>query len=236
MIQEGGRPARYPGALPSDNQYHVNILWLSFCSLLFRIYVIPLIEEEQKEVERKETECTSNDEAQLQPFASSPASIPVSSQGSTPALTVSPVPAMASTLLARGALLVRQYSNLLSVLQVIHLYPGCLHVKLEQACINPFVATCHQSLPCWDACFFCQKAPASKTIYRPFARFGLSALLIDVFIKNPGPIESCVLQEIHTTLSTYVKSESDLGFNQLVLSSGRKTNSSEGEAAASILR
>ena len=53
LIQEGGRPARYPGALPSDNQYHVNISWQSFCSLLFRIYVVPFIEEEQKEAERK---------------------------------------------------------------------------------------------------------------------------------------------------------------------------------------
>jgi hypothetical protein len=26
-IQEGGHPARYPGALPCDNQYHVNISW-----------------------------------------------------------------------------------------------------------------------------------------------------------------------------------------------------------------
>ena len=135
LIQEGGGPARYPGVLPSDNRYHVNIPWQSFCSLLFRIYVVPFIEEEQNKAERKETECKANDNAQLQPVASSPAHIPVSSQGSTPAPTVSPVPVMASTLLARDALVVCQYSNLLSVLRVIHLHPGCLHVKLEQACI-----------------------------------------------------------------------------------------------------
>ena len=70
--------------------------------------------------------------------------------------------------------------------------------------------------------FFCQKAPACKAIYRPFAWLGLSALLIDVFIKNPGPIDSCVVQKIPTTFSTYVKAESDLGFNQLVFSSDRK--------------
>jgi hypothetical protein len=92
LIQEGGRPARYPGALPSDNRYHVNLSWQSFCSLLFRIYVIPLIEEVQKEAERKETERKTNDDAQLQPVASLPAHIPVSSQGSTSAPTVSLVP------------------------------------------------------------------------------------------------------------------------------------------------
>ena len=94
----------------------MNISWQSFCSLLFRIYVIPVIEEEQKEAERKETERKADADAQLQPVASSPAHIPGSSQGSTPAPTVSPVPAMASTLLVHDALVVRQYSNLLSVL------------------------------------------------------------------------------------------------------------------------
>ena len=84
----------------------MNISWQSFCSLLFRIYVVPLFEEDQKEAERKETERKANDDAQLQPVASSPAS---------------PVPAMASTLLAHDALVVRQYSNLLSVIRVIHI-------------------------------------------------------------------------------------------------------------------
>jgi hypothetical protein len=81
-------------ALSSISLHHVNISWQSFCSLLFQIYVVPLIEEEQKETERK-----ANDDAQLQPVAFSPAHIPVSSQGSTPAPTVSSllVPAMALT-------------------------------------------------------------------------------------------------------------------------------------------
>jgi hypothetical protein len=108
-------------------------------------------------------------------------------------------------------------------MEVIHLYPGCLHTKLEQACVNPFVATCHQPLPCGDACFFCLKAFASKAIYRPFSRTGLSALLIDAFVKNPGPPESSTLQKFYTTLSTYVKPGSDEGFNQLVFWSTRKT-------------
>ena len=42
LIQEGGRPAQYHRALPSDNRYHGNISWQSFCSLFFWIYVAPL--------------------------------------------------------------------------------------------------------------------------------------------------------------------------------------------------
>jgi hypothetical protein len=53
FIQEGGHAARYPGALPSDNRYRVNISWQSFCSLLFRIFVVPFIEAERQDEERK---------------------------------------------------------------------------------------------------------------------------------------------------------------------------------------
>ena len=68
------------------------------------------------------------------------------------------------------------------------------------------------------------KAPSYKAIYRPVARSGLTALLIDVFIKHPGSMESCVLHKIYdNTLSTYVKPESEDGFNQLVFSTGRKS-------------
>jgi hypothetical protein len=42
------------------------------------------------------------------------------------------------------------------------------------------------------------------------------------FIKRPGSMESCVLHKIYNTLSTYVKPESEDGFNQLVFSTGRK--------------
>jgi hypothetical protein len=207
FIQEGGRPARYPGALPSDNRYRVNVSWQSFCSLLFRIFVVPVIEAERLEEERKAT----NEAALLsQPTSATSFNSTVASQDS-------------AALLTNNALAVRQYRNLLTVLRVIHLYPGCLHVKLENSCINPFVATCHLPQPCRNACFFCQSSPASKTIYRPFSRLGLSALLIDVFVKNPGPIESCGVQKIYTTLSTYIKPGSDEGFNQLVFCSTRKT-------------
>jgi hypothetical protein len=34
-IQEGGQPARYPTAVPTENRYLVNISWQSFCSLIF---------------------------------------------------------------------------------------------------------------------------------------------------------------------------------------------------------
>jgi hypothetical protein len=48
-------------------------------------------------------------------------------------------------------------------------------------------------------------------------------LLIDVFIKNPGPVESRVVHKIYSTLSKYVHPGSNVGFNQLVFSSARKT-------------
>jgi hypothetical protein len=221
-IQEGGRPARYPGALSSDNRYHVNISWQSFCSLLFRIYIVPVIEAERKEADRIENERQAH-ELQAQ-HGSTRISTANLSQQSLQAPSIPSAGAMAaSTLLLCDQLAARQYSNLLSVLKVIHLYPGCLHNKLEQACVNPFVATCHQPLPCGDACFYCSNAPARKTIYQPVVRSGLSSLLIDLFIKNPGPVDSWLVHSIYTTLSTYVQPETGAGFNQLVFSSDRKT-------------
>jgi hypothetical protein len=211
-IQEGGCPARYPGALPSDNRYHVNISWQSFCSLLFWIYIVPMIEAEQKEADRIDHKRQTH-ELQSQ-HGSTPTSIADLSQQSKQAPSMA-----ASTLLMSDELAVPQYNNLLSVLKVIHLYPGCLHNKLEQACINPFVATCHQPLPCGDACFYCCNALASKAIYRPVATSGLSSLLIDLSIKNPGPVDSWLVHSIYTTLSTYVQPESGASFNQLVFSS-----------------
>jgi hypothetical protein len=175
-IQEGGRMAWYPTAVPTENRYLVNISWQSFCSLLFRIYVVPLIEQEQKEGEHRANEATQLDGQQ--PSTTTPESL--CSQRSNMAPSLPPVaPTTVSTLLGFDDLAMRQYDNLLRVLKVIHLYLGCLHVKLEQASANPFVATCHRPpSPCVNACFFCVQAPASRALYSSVNRSGLSELLV----------------------------------------------------------
>ena len=203
-IQEAGRSARYLGALPSENRYLVNISWKSFCGLLFRIYIVPVLEAERKERERLER-LVIHETTLPSPVA--PPSVP---------------PTEISTVLIGNKLAVRQYANLLSVLKVIHLYPGCLHDKLEHFCVNPFVPTCHRPNRCGNACFYCLNTPTSKAIYRSVSRFGLTKLLIDVFIKNFGGNESCTVNSIYTTLATYTDPVNGFTFNQMVFLSDRK--------------
>jgi hypothetical protein len=47
------------------------------------------------------------------------------------ALSLPPFAPTVSTLLGFDDLAMHQYDNLLRALKVIHLYPGCLHAKLE---------------------------------------------------------------------------------------------------------
>jgi hypothetical protein len=156
LIQEMGRCGRWDGALPSTDTYTIVVCFESLVSLLFRIYVVPVLEKKNKEKEKEKQR-----KAQLENDA-------------TPETTGAPTGTDAadanedSLVLENRELQQRLYSNLLQVVGVLFLHPGwCIHQKLEYAMLNPFkneAETIHDWPSCGNDCWHCSMNATTRNI------------------------------------------------------------------------
>jgi hypothetical protein len=132
----------------------------------------------------------------------------------------------------------RQYKNLVDVIQLLHLHPGCVHSKLECLFTNPYVIPRTLPLPpCGNACFFCRRSYESKLLYKPFCRHGLTKILLQLFIKSPVPIAQLILgPPVVSTLALYSSPPPENKcFNQLVFKNSLKKSASNKKEIQVIL-
>jgi hypothetical protein len=206
LIQELGRAGRYPLASPSTDQYWLVVSLPSFVSLLFRIYVVPLLDERQKKEEAIREQQHEGVERV---------------EDNTPwaALIAGAPEAVKDTLVIKpDELQQRQYSNLLDILALTCLRgrgpcpQHCIHLKMETAMLNPYVDPVPLSqddewnrcnVSCWD----CKNDPSKMYLDMPVCLVELRACLIDIFVVHPKTIEDLLLykNKIVETMVSYKK-------------------------------
>jgi hypothetical protein len=197
QAQEMGRVGRDGHASPDRDVFRMIVSWKSFSALLFRIYIINRIEREARAAEATEenSDPLRRSTSNLEPNA-----------------------------LSLEALQERQYENLLKVIEVLFCYPGCIHMKLERAFVNPFQERPEAPpSPCLNACFYCCKSPVFVELYQPVSRSGLTFVLVDIFIHTEVPPQGRGLHDgLVSLLASYKSNDSGKSFSSLVFHKDRK--------------
>jgi hypothetical protein len=236
MTQELGRAARYHDASPLDNSYTLVISLPAFFSLLFRIFVVPILAREQEVAKQKLEQATMTlaaKEAKARHEQSILGSRHIATDvdaideddplawmnggdTTTASTNTTPPPIHSSShhnnaLLNAPDLVKRQYGNLKSVLELICLYnKQCIHSKLEMRLVNPF-STYQEapSPPCGNACWICNKEQQASVLsmYLPISKEGLRFVLIDIFYHQNTSIDKRLLQ--HSVLVETLSSYKD---------------------------
>jgi hypothetical protein len=207
LIQEMGRCARWENATSMTDSFMLVISTNSFFSLLFRIYIVPILEKE-----KREQSSTGGDTA-----------LPSSPMIST-IIETENNSFLRSVTIDEASLQARQFKNVIEVLRVVCLHPGrCIHMKLEYFQLNPFRSqdtasstqqpTFEQSmscvLPCGNACWQCNISEHMLSLNKPIRLIGLRVALIDLMIHRSPRVDKLLLTPtgIVKTMTSYINSD-----------------------------
>jgi hypothetical protein len=256
LVQELGRAARYPLASAEDNQYQMVVSLMGFYTLLFRIFVVPILAREQDDASKKATSAVAKLAAKEAKARAKQAILSMDSgevEDDNDPLALEETEWMndqpddetndsdneveplnpTSALMQSSALAKRQYTHLQEVLSVLTLNTEqCIHSKLECKLVNPYWTTPPTvAPPCGNACWVClnnlQPAVAALKLHISIA--GLKYCLIDIFFNRQTPVADRLLKNsiLVETLSSYKDSHGKTFQNLVFKRSSPSTSKTE---------